>query len=742
MDLGAEFAIPATLSQVIEWDSAEEEDKHDSVEEQSQENSSPIFRRCKLPESPLSPVLKSRKRSINLSGWLPTKRKLVMECSERSKFVKMGGNDSSDLMPTLSSWLTRLSPVSSPDSCQVSSCDSIAGLVPQRSAEETDALTGASWLAGVENRFDIGGDTDTDSSCEEGEDCVDFITSDKKKKKPIKHGLVAGFEFLLKSEKSKRALAKYQMEQGTLSNEMEKKMLVEFISLQQGVLLIAANSGTLLVNNEFCPKGLAVGDTVTFPTPRVSTMVEGKEVWLGVTDITILRRRSQVQEQLAGKTVGVGLEEEIISLRCPCKSLPSSVCSKGAIPNLSSPASSPIPGLNIPCTSLSPLYTPEKLSTVRQVVERLGGFSSSPQHVDFRKDTRVQQVLEVVVHRVFNKVRRDEVNLTLDNTLGVDEMGLSLLCEDQSGDFSVIKLHTELKQVESWSILFGSNWEVVVGSKVIITSPLYVQNRITRSNKHKLFNIIRSIRNTNQRFCYVMKAFPGSRFELVEVGVEEMSCINSLSRVSRAEGCRINIKLLVLYMEEETMYVQDNSNSEQAQPYRKVTIKPSFPLPEQLRTMIPVTTLVTGLHVEYQGNMFLDYYSTMMAVTSATLAFHSLPSFSAASKNGDLVKVEGVILRVDKDTSMQWMECSVCMSENVTLGNKGWSCYQCGQVKTHHKMELVCCVSGVWVVLRETARKLLQVSRGRGCFHPDDIVGTVVPTVMCKVGKDLKAVEC
>lgn len=737
MDLGAEFAIPATLSQVIEWDSAEEEDKHDTAEEQS----SPIFRRCKLPESPLSPVLKSRKRSTDVSGWLPTKRKLEMECSESSMFVKTGEKNSSYLMPTLSTWLTRLSPVSSSDSCQVSSCDSIAGLAPQPSAEETDALTGASWLAGVENRFDIGGDTDTDSSSEEGEECVVFITSDKKKKKPIKHGLVAGFELLLKSEKSKRALAKYQMEQGTLlSDEIEKNMLVEFISLQQGVSLIAGGLGTLIVNNEFCPKGLAVGDTVTFPTPRVSTMVEGKEVWLGVTDITILSGRSQIQEQLAGKTVG--LEEEIISLKCPCKSLSSSVCSKGAMPNLSPPASSPLPGLNIPCTSLSPLYTPEKLSTIRQVVERLGGFSSSPQQVDFRKDTRDQQVLEVVVHRVFNKVRRDEVNITLDNTLGVDEMGLSLLCEDQSGDFSIIKLHTELKNVESWSILFGSNWEVVVGSKVIITSPLYVQNRITRSNKHKLFNIIRSIRNTNQRFCYVMKAFPGSRFELVEVGVEEMPCISSLSRASRAEGCRINIKLTVIYLEEETMYVQDNSNSEQAHPYLKVTLKPSFPLPDQLSDRIPVTTLVTGLHVEYQGNMFLDYYSTMMAVTSVTLAFHTLPAFSTASKVGDLVKVEGVILRVDKDASMQWMECSVCMSENVALGNKGWSCYQCGQVTTHHKMELVCCVSGVWVVLRETARKLLQNTQGRGCFHPDDIVGTVVPTVMCKVGKDLKAVEC
>ena len=81
-----------------------------------------------------------------------------------------------------------------------------------------------------------------------------------------------------------------------------------------------------------------------------------------------------------------------------------------------------------------------------------------------------------------------------------------------------------MRKEESWNLWFGSNWEVVLGGMVIITSPLREQYRI-RSYKQKLFSVIRSIRNTYQRFCYVMKAFPGSTLELVEVGVVETECV-------------------------------------------------------------------------------------------------------------------------------------------------------------------------------------------------------------------------
>jgi len=733
MDFGAEFAIPPTASQVIDWESAEEDEGGDTPK--SEYEISPIFRRHNISSSP---VLKSRRRLLQ-AEMPPNKRKLEMNES-LSSTVKRYYRDTSPQMPTLSSWLTNLSPSSpSPDSCKVSSCDSVAGLAPQPPADESVGLTGTSWLAGVEDSPDAGGQGRASSS-EEEDDEDPVMTSDKKKKKPIRHGLVEKLESCLKSERSKRTLAKYQMEQGIISGEIEKKIIVKWTSLQSGVLLIYGDLGTLMVNKEFCPRDLSVGDTVVFPTPRVSTLVEGKEVWLGVTDLTVLPGREyNIAEQLPNEEK-CPIEE---SLKCPCWSQPSSHCSNNMVlTSVTSPPPLPIAGLTMSCTSQSPTHTPEKVSTIRQVVERAGGLSASPQQVAFRNSKREQQMLELVVHRVFTRVRREDVNMTLDTTIGGDDMSVSLLCEDQAGDFSVVKLSTELKNEESWSILFGSSWEVVVGSKVTITSPLFVQNRITKTNKHKLFNVIRSIRNTNQRFCYVMKAFPGSKFELVDVGVVELPCLINLDRASRAQGCRINMKLVVMFLDKDKGqgYVQDISPSEHS--YWKLAIAPSFPLPDQFSARLPITTLVTGLSVEYHGKMVLDNYSSMMAITSTKLDYSSLPVFSSTSNVGDLVKVEGVILRVDKNSSMQWVECSECNSEKVEKREGTWRCPHCGPVVTCHKMELVCCVRGVWVVLRNTARKLLEGSFGRESLHPDEVIGLVVPTVMCKVGENMVAEEC
>ena len=122
-----------------------------------------------------------------------------------------------------------------------------------------------------------------------------------------------------------------------------------------------------------------------------------------------------------------------------------------------------------------------------------------------------------------------------------------------------------------------------------------MQDRITRSNKQKLFSVIRSIRNTNQRFCYVMKAFPGSTLELVEVGVVGTEYVPSLARASRPQGCRVNLRVLVMVYVDRDMgqlFMQDNPSTSKA--YWEATISPSSPLPAQL----PVTALLTGLCVE------------------------------------------------------------------------------------------------------------------------------------------------
>ena len=49
-------------------------------------------------------------------------------------------------------------------------------------------------------------------------------------------------------------------------------------------------------------------------------------------------------------------------------------------------------------------------------------------------------MLELVVHRLFTRARRTDVNMTLDMTVGDEEIGVSLFCEDQAGEFSVVSL--------------------------------------------------------------------------------------------------------------------------------------------------------------------------------------------------------------------------------------------------------------------------------------------------------------
>jgi hypothetical protein len=85
-----------------------------------------------------------------------------------------------------------------------------------------------------------------------------------------------------------------------------------------------------------------------------------------------------------------------------------------------------------------------------------------------------------------------------------------------------------------------------------------------------------------------------------------------------------------------------------------------------------------------------------------------LPAFASACKEEDLVRLEGVVLGVDQEVSMQWMECNTCQSDQLLNSKQGWNCTQSGSSnEASHIVELACCVKGVWVRLRESARKVL-----------------------------------
>ena len=63
-----------------------------------------------------------------------------------------------------------------------------------------------------------------------------------------------------KWEKSKRALAKYQLDHGNVSDEVERKMVVEMIRQEGDVFMIIGLAGTVAINKEFCLSESVVGD--------------------------------------------------------------------------------------------------------------------------------------------------------------------------------------------------------------------------------------------------------------------------------------------------------------------------------------------------------------------------------------------------------------------------------------------------------------------------------------------------
>ena len=98
-----------------------------------------------------------------------------------------------------------------------------------------------------------------------------------------------------------------------------------------------------------------------------------------------------------------------------------------------SPAISPMACLSIiSCVTTRPIPAPVKVSTTRLVVERVCGCSLFPQQVT--NSWKEQQMFELVVPR------RTGVNMMLDTTIQKEGIGVSVLCEDQVGGLSVIKL--------------------------------------------------------------------------------------------------------------------------------------------------------------------------------------------------------------------------------------------------------------------------------------------------------------
>ena len=107
------------------------------------------------------------------------------------------------------------------------------------------------------------------------------------------------------------------------------------------------------------------------------------------------------------------------------------------------------------------------------------------------------------------------------------------MCEDLSGDLTLVKLDGELREKDVWRSVFtsGSKWE---GCRVKM-SGLHPQDRLTAARHGRLFGVVRSIKDTRQRFIYILRAYGDARIEKLEEGVARhrfAPCGNQFVRLS------------------------------------------------------------------------------------------------------------------------------------------------------------------------------------------------------------------
>ena len=111
------------------------------------------------------------------------------------------------------------------------------------------------------------------------------------------------------------------------------------------------------------------------------------------------------------------------------------------------------------------------------------------------------------------------------------------------------------------------------------------------------------------------------------------------------------------------------------------------------------------------------------------------------------VRVEGPLVSLDMEASVQWLQCSVCPSEDLQETDQGWRCQSCQSEENPRRMlELVCDVGerGARVRLTNQAHAILAHPAGSdvGGFNPADVIGQIVPSTLCVVGTDCVARDC
>ena len=108
--------------------------------------------------------------------------------------------------------------------------------------------------------------------------------------------------------------------------------------------------------------------------------------------------------------------------------------------------------------------------------------------------------------------------------------------------------------------------------------------------------------------------------------------------------------------------------------------------------LVSFMTVIHGLKMDQYGNLSVDGYSSFTDVVITTkpdLSF--LAPKTKTSQVGDLVKITGVVTKINEKTSLQWIECPKCRTDEVEENDSNeegrWKCKNCGAItEVQHKV--------------------------------------------------------
>ena len=724
MDFSSEFEIPVGPSQIIDSDSENSNNGREDIYGAGER--SPIIRRirplnCRPPGSP---IFASKRKSVAPEPVIPLKTKPVRRALEVDfhETESLDENENVDISSFDENEITCNKPDDS--SQQVSSCGSSIGRSPQ---PVSSLLSTSTFLADMEEE-----DQDTDKS-------ISLLDSGRKRRH-VRFGFAEQMAKLIQRKKSHDILENYQNKQNGEGPQNWQKFEIVEVQNFGNIYFIYGEKEVLAINSTFCSGTPTVGETVRFSSSKTSSLQKGERtIWFGVTNVSL--HPAEAQQESSSRKEVTELTKSI-ALNCPCRDGALSTCLKVLsdfqlemfkMSQETSLAEDSCSGGSQDSQSQEELNT-----TVANAVEKLGGFSSSPRSL--LRTLKLQ--LEVIVHRVFfrSKVREDETEV------GDLKFQISLLCEDLKGDFCLMRLSAEMEEDDHWRVLFRDNWEYFQGCRVTIMSPFLVQDRQTRSQNSQLFDVIRSIRETNQRICYVFTCFPGAKYRMEETAVISVSSQSTVGDSELQRRVNWPVKVIVFSPEDRVLHVVRDTQPGVV----RLEVRKSLFIDRLLFTSgrFSFSCTVLGICVDSSGFFFMDYFSSIVnkCPVSVDISQLGLSPLRPSSEAGELVRVEGPVVSVDQEASVQWQECSRCHSEDVQETEDGSSCSDCGHQTTRTMIELVCDVGqpGATVRLSHSATSILpqpNISH-LARFHPTDVLGRLVPTILCVVGTDSVAREC